>query len=96
MWFSGRHSWLAPLFSLLCIIPSINGLHESDVGLVDWHKRLIGVPLLGSSFTVPNFHHVNGTSLVLAATGNNVLAALHPDNGTVGASEQHYICENLI
>ena len=77
--------WLAPLWSLLCAIPLTNGLHETDVGNVDWHKRLIGVPLVGSSSTAPTFHDVNGTSLLIAATANNVLAVLHPDNGTIGA-----------
>jgi ER membrane protein complex subunit 1 len=96
MWLAGRRLWLAPLFSLLCVIPLTNGLHESDVGVVDWHKRLIGVPLAGSSSTAPTFYHVNGTSLVFTATGNNVLAALHPDNGSVGQYNTILFCEKLI
>jgi len=84
MWFAGCCLWLAPLLSLVYVIPSASGLHESDVGVVDWHKRLVGVPLIGSSSTAPTFYHADGTSLVITATGNNVLAALHPDNGSVG------------
>jgi hypothetical protein len=91
MWFAGRRLWLPPFLSLLCAIPSTSALHESDVGVVDWYKQLIGVPLTGSSSTTPTFHYVNGTSLVLAVTGNNVLAALHADNGTVGAPNGKYI-----
>ena len=87
MWLAGRRLWPALLLPLLCAIPSINGLHETDVGNVDWYKQLIGVPLVGSSSVAPTFHHVNGTNLVLAATASNVLAALHPDNGTVGVSK---------
>jgi len=61
-------------------------LHESDVGVIDWYKRLIGVPLVGAAETAPRFFHSsrNDSSLVLTATTNNVLAALHPGNGTVG------------
>ncbi|KAF8325526.1 hypothetical protein F5887DRAFT_1065329 [Amanita rubescens] len=59
-------------------------LHESDVGVIDWYKPLIGVPLLGAAETAPRFHSSgNDSSLVLTATTNNVLAALHPGNGTV-------------
>lgn len=96
MWFARHRSLLAPLLSLLCLASFTNGLHESDVGAVDWHKRLIGVPLItgSSSSTTPAFHNVNGTTLVLTATVNNVLAALHPDNGSVGTPNTVYVLRN--
>lgn len=75
------------LLSVLWFSQSL-ALHESDVGIVDWHKRLIGVPLSDSISTAPVFHRVgseNTQSIVLTATGNNVLAALNPLNGSVGA-----------
>ena len=59
-------------------------LHESDVGIVDWNKHYIGVPLAGSVSTAPAFHHVGNETIVLTATGSNVLAALKPEDGSVG------------
>jgi hypothetical protein len=55
--------------------------HESDVGVIDWYKS----SAFGAAETAPRFHSSgNDLSLVLSATTNNVLAALHPGNGTVG------------
>ena len=79
------------LISVLCV--SSTALHESEVGIVDWHKHLIGVPLSSSTSTAPVFHRVGATStksVVITATGNNVLAALNPVNGSVGTSPCHY------
>lgn len=64
-------------------------LHESEAGIVDWHKSLIGVPLTGSPLTAPSIHRVKGVhgwteSLVISATGSNALGALGATNGTVG------------
>ncbi|CAL1698629.1 unnamed protein product [Somion occarium] len=58
-------------------------LHPSEAGVVDWHKALLGVPL-----TRPDFHRTTGAhgatrSVVLTATSNNVIGAVHPENGTV-------------
>ncbi|EGO03055.1 hypothetical protein SERLA73DRAFT_103134 [Serpula lacrymans var. lacrymans S7.3] len=54
-------------------------LHESDVGVVDWHKKLIGVPLYHSLQTAPVFYQ----DIVYTATGNNVLAALNATDGSI-------------
>ncbi len=73
-------------FWALCVTSSW-ALHASEVGVVDWQKTLVGVPLTGSHVTAPVFHRVGedfGQSVILAATGNNVLAALNPTNGSVG------------
>ncbi|KAK1228286.1 hypothetical protein PQX77_008674 [Marasmius sp. AFHP31] len=72
---------LLPLLFLRC-----SALHESDVGVVDWHKSHIGVPSVGSSITAPKFHRVGGKntqSVIISATESNALAALNPVNGTV-------------
>ncbi|KAG1773685.1 hypothetical protein EV702DRAFT_559870 [Suillus placidus] len=53
-------------------------LHESDVGMVDWNTKLIGVPH-DSPHTAPVFHG----DYVLAATNNNVLAALNATDGSI-------------
>ncbi|KAH9942115.1 hypothetical protein B0H21DRAFT_526939 [Amylocystis lapponica] len=60
-------------------------LHASEAGVVDWHKHLIGVPLTSALSTAPTFHSPTprGESVILAATANNVLAALSPANGSV-------------
>ncbi|KAF9528732.1 hypothetical protein CPB83DRAFT_813238 [Crepidotus variabilis] len=58
-------------------------LHESDVGVVDWHKELIGVPLSGPVSAAPSFHRVGNETLILSATSSNVLAALEPENGSI-------------
>lgn len=57
-------------------------LHESDVGVVDWNTKLIGVPLHNSPYTVPIFHG----DYILTATSNNVLAALNATDGSIGVS----------
>ncbi|KAK7031715.1 hypothetical protein R3P38DRAFT_3393565 [Favolaschia claudopus] len=69
---------LLPLALLLCSTTTL-AIHEADVGVVDWHKKLIGVPL-----APPIFHH-NQTSgnLLLVPTSSNVLAALNATDGSV-------------
>ena len=74
---------LSNLVLLLVLGATTWGLHESDVGIVDWNKRYIGVPLTGSVTTAPAFHHVGNETIVLTATGSNVLAALKPEDGSV-------------
>lgn len=78
------------LVTALCVV-SVWALHESEAGVVDWHKKLIGIPLAASLSTAPVFHRVGGLnestrSIVLTATESNVLAALDPVNGSVGMS----------
>ncbi|KAJ3930511.1 MAG: DUF1620-domain-containing protein [Lentinula lateritia] len=76
--------WLTPSFAL----------HESDAGVVDWHKRLVGVPNTETIHTSPTFHSVStrkrNSNIVLTATKSNVLAALNPLNGSV---EWRYVYE---
>ncbi|KAF5347996.1 hypothetical protein D9757_014689 [Collybiopsis confluens] len=75
---------------LLSLLASFSlALHENDVGVVDWHKKLVGVPNTDSKHTAPVFHRAperigrNTKSLVLAVTNSNVLAALDSVNGSV-------------
>ncbi|KAF8153864.1 hypothetical protein B0H34DRAFT_661928 [Crassisporium funariophilum] len=74
---------LTNLGLLLSLCVTTLALHESDVGIVDWNKHLVGVPLFGSPSTAPAFHLVGNKSIILTATGNNVLAALEPEDGSV-------------
>ena len=74
---------LSSLVLLLVLGVTTWALHESDVGIVDWNKHYIGVPLVGSVTTAPAFHHVGNKTIVLTATGSNVLAALEPEDGSI-------------
>lgn len=77
------------LLAALCIGPAL-AVHASEAGVVDWYKPLIGDALTGNPYLSPTFHRIEelgGTtkSLVLTATTSNVLAALHPEDGSIGA-----------
>ena len=75
---------------LAAFVSPILALHASEAGAIDWHKPLVGPPLTATHHTVPTFHRTEDarsgstTSVVLTATTSNVLAALHPENGSVG------------
>ncbi|KAF8211092.1 hypothetical protein K438DRAFT_1808794 [Mycena galopus ATCC 62051] len=56
-------------FALLLCSPFAAAIHESDVGLIDWHKKLIG--------------NEAAESLLLVPTASNVLAALNATDGSV-------------
>jgi len=76
---------------LLTVLPAPTAaIHESEAGIIDWHKPLVGVPLIDSPNTAPLFHRVSvgqgvTKSVVVTATGSNVLAAIDPVDGSVGA-----------
>ena len=68
----------------------ISAIHASEAGVLDWYKPLIGDTLTGNTGLSPVFHRIGEVnestkSYVLTATSSNVLAALHPENGTIGA-----------
>jgi len=73
--------WLLACVFSLCV--GTWALHESDVGVVDWRKEFIGVPLSGSISTSPSFHRAENRSFIVAATSSNVLAALEPEDGSI-------------
>lgn len=54
----------------------------------DWHKALAGIPLTHTRALAPRFHRrLEGRSShshIYVATEKNVLAAIHPNNGTLG------------
>ncbi|KAJ3553144.1 hypothetical protein NM688_g3770 [Phlebia brevispora] len=75
------------LISLLFALPA-SAIHAEEAGVVDWHKSLIGDTLTDDPSLAPVFHRVGEAnestkSYILTATASNVLAALHPDNGSV-------------
>ena len=63
------------LLSLAVFALGVRAIHESEVGIVDWHTKLVGVPL-----SKPVFRD----DIVFTATGNNVLAAINATDGTIG------------
>jgi hypothetical protein len=73
---------------------TVLALYESDVGIVDWHLPLVGVPLTSSLNTAPAFHAIPKRppteALLLTATSSNVLAALRASNGQLGAFQPHH------
>ncbi|KAL0573048.1 hypothetical protein V5O48_008907 [Marasmius crinis-equi] len=74
------------LFIPLLFLSYTHALHESDVGVVDWHKSHAGVPAVSSSTTAPKFHRVGGKnsqSVIISATESNTLAAWNAVNGSV-------------
>lgn len=76
---------------LASLCSTVLALYESDVGIVDWHHPLVGVPLTSSLDTAPTFHSIPGRppteALLLTATTGNVLAALRASNGQLGACQ---------
>lgn len=80
--------------TLASLCTAVAALHESAVGVVDWHQPYTGVPQTSSLSTAPTFHAKPGRppteALLLTATSSNVLAALHAPNGSLGAC--HLYC----
>ncbi|KIP12195.1 hypothetical protein PHLGIDRAFT_62449 [Phlebiopsis gigantea 11061_1 CR5-6] len=80
--------WLAELLLGALLFHPASAIHASEAGVVDWYKPLVGDALTGKPNLSPVFHRIEDPqgstrSLVLAATASNVLAALHPENGTI-------------
>ncbi|KAJ3575190.1 hypothetical protein NP233_g1262 [Leucocoprinus birnbaumii] len=80
-----RETMRSLLWTLLLVLQAciVHAIHQSDVGVVDWYKQLVGVPLVASSSTAPAFRRVEGKEIILTATTSNVLAALSPEDGHV-------------
>ena len=79
---------------LASLCSTVLALYESDVGIVDWHRPLVGVPLTSSLNTAPTFHAIPRRppteALLLTATSGNVLAALRVSNGQLGAFQPRF------
>ncbi|KAL4079874.1 hypothetical protein V8B97DRAFT_656854 [Scleroderma yunnanense] len=71
--------WWTSLLAASVLHTTTWALHESDVGVVDWHTKLVGVPLVDSQHTAPVFHE----DLILTATSSHVLAALNATDGSI-------------
>ncbi|TCD70607.1 hypothetical protein EIP91_002637 [Steccherinum ochraceum] len=93
---------VAHWFSLVTAVPFAFAIHASEAGVIDWHNPLIGPPLTGSHHTAPSFHRTEDSftgytkSVVLTATESNVLAALHPGNGSVAWRHAFHDLDHVI
>ncbi|KAJ7261871.1 hypothetical protein C8J57DRAFT_1184056 [Mycena rebaudengoi] len=65
-------------FLLLLCSPVSLAIHESDVGVIDWHKKLVGIPT-----STPVVHHVKDQDILLVSTASNVLGAINITDGSV-------------
>jgi hypothetical protein len=86
---------LAAAITAAALASNSYALHAEDAGKVDWHTKLIGIPLPDRPF-VPNFHRVppyrfkqSWKSVILTATEANVVAGLNPADSSVGVLFQN-------
>ncbi|KAJ7065423.1 hypothetical protein C8F01DRAFT_1125582, partial [Mycena amicta] len=66
------------LFAVLLCSPLSLAIQEADVGVIDWHTKLVGVPL-----APPIIQHGSKGSVIIVPTASNVLAALNASDGSV-------------
>jgi len=76
-----RRSVLFTLTLLWLFVSVVGALHADEAGVIDWHHKLIGTPLEGSTF----LHKPVATSgsLAFTLTDRNVLAALNLRDGAI-------------
>jgi ER membrane protein complex subunit 1 len=73
--------WLT-LTVVWLFVTTAGALHSDEAGAIDWHHKLIGTPLKGSTFLHKPF--AGSGALAFALTNRNVLAALNPRDGAIG------------
>ncbi|KAH7325157.1 hypothetical protein B0J17DRAFT_682400 [Rhizoctonia solani] len=72
-------------FLWLWALKYVSAIEESEAGVIDWHKELVGVPLTDSPKSLPAFIRSDPTSPakktgMAVATKSNVLAVLNPSS----------------
>jgi hypothetical protein len=78
--FPSHTGTMRPYLLLLAFLPAILALQANLAGLVDWHKPLLGQPLLEPS--PPSIVETSAGRRILAITQKNLLGALD-DKGEV-------------
>ena len=71
-------------------VVAVSALHADEAGVVDWHHKLIGTPLEGSTFLHKPVAGSGALSYTL--TDRNVLAALNLRDGASG-EKSHFIAD---
>jgi ER membrane protein complex subunit 1 len=67
---------------LWVFVSTVTALHSDEAGIIDWHHKLIGTPLEGSTFL---HKPVAGSgALAYTLTDRNVLAAINLRDGAIG------------
>lgn len=74
-------STMRPFIVILALLPTILALQANLAGLVDWHKPLLGQPLLEPS--PPSIVETRAGRRILAITQKNVFGALNEDGEVV-------------
>lgn len=87
----GNAEMRLPLFAIIIWLSQFAfqalAIQKSLAGVVDWHKRLIGIP---RGDLAPSFHRIpaiNGSNVdqdvIVTVTDHNVLAVLDPVDGNI-------------
>jgi ER membrane protein complex subunit 1 len=80
-WSLLRRSVLLTLSVTWLFISVAQALHADEAGVIDWHHKLIGTPLEGSTFLHKPV--IDSGSLAFTLTNRNVLAALSLRDGAI-------------
>jgi ER membrane protein complex subunit 1 len=71
------------LVAWVLFVTAVTALHADEAGVVDWHHKLIGTPLEGSTFLHKPI--AGSGALAYTLTDKNVLAALNLRDGAIGS-----------
>lgn len=85
-----RRSVLLTLSFLSLLISVVGALHADEAGVIDWHHKLIGTPLEGSTFLHKPV--VTSGALAFTLTDRNVLAALNLRDGAISIVPLDVFC----
>ncbi len=77
---------IALICALLATLVPVLAIQANLAGIVDWHKPLIGEPVLEP--TPPSFVELSTGKRVIAVTKSNVLACLDAKTGDIGRWKQ--------
>lgn len=83
--------WRVLCYGVLWTFAFVSALHESDAGVVDWHRSFIGVPVAHTLSLAPTFHRLRTAvgastrSVIVSATSENVLGAYDAVTGDISA-----------
>jgi len=85
-----QRSVLLTLSLLWLFVAIVGALHADEAGVIDWHHKLIGTPLEGSTFLHKPV--VTSGSLAFTLTDRNVLAALNLRDGAISIHPLEIFC----
>ena len=80
-WSLLRRSVLLTLSVTWLFVSVVRALHADEAGVIDWHHKLIGTPIQGSTFLHKPV--IDSGSLAFTLTDRNVIAALSLRDGAI-------------